>query len=141
MYSKILLPTNGSEVAMKANPYAFDLAKQYDAELHIVAVAKGDGMPGKSIPSIEVTESDRPFKSRAEDVVEHVAEEAESERVSYTTAVLEGSAADALTAYIEDNGIDHIVMGGRKQSPTGKMLFGSVTQSLILHTDVPVTVL
>jgi nucleotide-binding universal stress UspA family protein len=32
------------------------------------------------------------------------------------------------------------VMGGRKQSPTSKLLFGSVTQNVILQTDRPVTV-
>jgi nucleotide-binding universal stress UspA family protein len=35
--------------------------------------------------------------------------------------------------------IDHIVMSGRKQTPVGKVLFGSVTQSVLLNASVPVT--
>lgn len=35
---------------------------------------------------------------------------------------------------------DQIVMSGRKQTPVGKVMFGSVTQSVLLNTDVPVTV-
>jgi nucleotide-binding universal stress UspA family protein len=117
------------------------MAEKYGAELHIVSVAKGDNILEKSTPYIEVSDPERPAESRAQKATEDVAEKAEEAGIKYTTAILHGSPSDALDAYIEDQGIDFVVMGGRKQSPTGKMLFGSVTQSLILHNDVPITVL
>ncbi|MCH7660977.1 MAG: universal stress protein, partial [Euryarchaeota archaeon] len=54
--------------------------------------------------------------------------------------VLEGAPDETILDYVEENEIDIVVIGGRKRTPAGKLLFGSVTQSVILHADVPVTV-
>jgi len=35
---------------------------------------------------------------------------------------------------------DLLVMGGRKRSRAGKMLFGSTTQSVLFGTDYPVAI-
>lgn len=46
----------------------------------------------------------------------------------------------AIVRVAEEIDADRIVMSGRKQSPVGKVLFGSVTQSVLLHAETAVTV-
>jgi nucleotide-binding universal stress UspA family protein len=51
-----------------------------------------------------------------------------------------GDPAAEILGYAERYDIDQICVGGRKRSPAGKALFGSVTQSVILGSDRPVLV-
>lgn len=46
----------------------------------------------------------------------------------------------ALLETAEERDADLIVVAGRKRTPAGKVLFGSVTQTVILDTDRPVLV-
>ncbi|WP_276273082.1 universal stress protein [Haloarcula litorea] len=51
-----------------------------------------------------------------------------------------GRPADAILELADEEDADMIVVAGRKRTPTGKVLFGSVTQSVILGTERPVLV-
>jgi nucleotide-binding universal stress UspA family protein len=48
--------------------------------------------------------------------------------------------APAITALADEVDADLIVLGGRKRTPTGKVLFGSITQAVILETSRAVLV-
>ena len=51
-----------------------------------------------------------------------------------------GDPADTIIDVADRIDADLIALAGRKRSPAGKALFGSVTQSVILNTDRPVLV-
>lgn len=51
-----------------------------------------------------------------------------------------GDPSDAILELAEEFGADAIVVGARRRSPVGKVVFGSVAQSVILDADRPVMV-
>ena len=51
-----------------------------------------------------------------------------------------GDPAEEILEHARDRDVDLICLAGRKRSPTGKALFGSVTQDVILNTDRTVLV-
>ncbi len=51
-----------------------------------------------------------------------------------------GDPAEEILDAADDIDADVVVVGGRKRTPAGKVLFGSVTQGVVLGTDRPVLV-
>lgn len=61
--------------------------------------------------------------------------------VSVTRRREHGDPAGEIVDVADRVDADQIVMANRKRSPAGKALFGSVTQSVLLDTNRPVTVI
>jgi nucleotide-binding universal stress UspA family protein len=49
-----------------------------------------------------------------------------------------GKPAEEINKYAESHDARYVVLGGQARSPTGKALFGSVTQNVLLNSDRPV---
>ncbi|SFR52594.1 universal stress protein [Halogeometricum limi] len=59
--------------------------------------------------------------------------------VNYRPIWTVGREADTILDVAEQEGVDHVFLGGRRRSPTGKALFGDVAQKVLLSFDGPVT--
>ncbi|WP_136689007.1 universal stress protein [Halorhabdus amylolytica] len=62
------------------------------------------------------------------------------ERVTVTEITRVGDPAEEILAAADEIDADHIVLGGRKRSPAQSLLFGSVSQEVMLDADRPVTI-
>lgn len=74
------------------------------------------------------------------DAVRRARETLEDEGIDVTVRGAGGPPTDGIIELADEIDADKIVMGGRNRSPAGKVLFGSVTQSILLNADLPVVV-
>ncbi|MFW6447957.1 MAG: universal stress protein [Halobacteriota archaeon] len=72
--------------------------------------------------------------------VRRAVEHLEAANVDVEVAEESGKPARIILREAEDFDADLIVLGGRKRSPVGKAIFGSVAQTVILESDRPVAV-
>ena len=111
----------------RATAIADEIIAQPGTDVQVVLVHSfGENPEGASIGQIGAV---RRARSRLE---EHGIDVTYEER--------SGDPADRILQVAEERDADVIAISGRKRSPTGKAVFGSVTQDVILGADRPVLV-
>lgn len=86
-------------------------------------------------------ESDEPARNPTDiEAIKQVTAFLDDHGIEYELRKDRDDPVEAILDYDEENDLDAIVMGGRKRSPGGKVLFGSVTHSVLMNTDTPITI-
>jgi nucleotide-binding universal stress UspA family protein len=134
---RMLVATDGSEAAEKAVGRAIQLARAFDKELHLLAVAQG--VPDAARGAMRAAyEQQREMLAR---LVERDVKWAESEGVEVVDGrVLEGNPADALLWDIEEVGYDFAVLGRRGGGLSSRFRLGSTTHKLISYAPCKIVV-
>ncbi len=141
-YDRVLLPTDGSENGEKATPFGVTVAEQYGAALHVlnvVDVQREGGLFSAGGVSKEFIEQ---LEARGTTAVERIADEVrETESdIDLETAVVRNTPSAGIQEYVQDEGIDLVVMASRGETNLGRQLLGSVADSVLNTVDVPVLV-
>lgn len=114
------------------------LADAFDDELHVVHVLGQSEFLELERTSVEDTGQPVPM-DEVRRVAGAIATEAAADAAPDARAVgLVGDAADEIVRYAGKVDARYLVIGGRKRSPVGKAVFGSVTQDVLLNADRPV---
>jgi nucleotide-binding universal stress UspA family protein len=87
---------------------------------------------------IDIIEDQR---TRLHDEITQVLADANRHGVQWTLEVATGvDVAESVLDLIADTDVEVLVIGARRRSALGKVIMGSVTQTIILRADVPVLV-
>ena len=134
-YEEVLVPTDGSDGATAAVAPALDIASTYDARLHALSVVDTAAM-GFDVRSATVMESLEAAARTAVDAVETQAEAASVQSVE--TAIVQDTPFRGISSYVDEHGVDLVVMGTRGHTGLERYLLGSVTEKTVRTSDVPV---
>lgn len=135
MYTRILLPTDGSETTDRALEHALDLAGQYDAELHVLYVVDATVFANDVETGTIVEE----FETVGNRIVDNATQRAADAGIEPArTAVVRGTPHERILEYIDENDIDLVVMGTHGRTGLDRYLLGSVTEKVVRLSDAPV---
>jgi len=135
MFSKIVVPVDGSEHALRAVDAAVDLAGKYGSEIHLVNVTRRAKYVG-DIDRFAQSEyrqagssfvSDELSKSILENAKTHARQAGKS---NVKTEMREGNVARGIVEFAEEIGADAIVMGCRGLGDIDSLLLGSVSHKV-----------
>lgn len=138
--TRILVPLDGSPLATKALDHALAVFPEAEITVLNIVVPLDIHMSEGGIlsPDEELHEQER---ERAERIIEAAKRRALDHDTTVTATTEEGSPVDTIIEFINDNNIDHIVMGSHGRSDLTQILLGSVAGAVVKRSPVPITVI
>lgn len=136
MIRKILVGYDASDSSERALAFAVELARKFNAELHIVAVSRPPEV-GDDVETSAVMEQSRRHFRRLLDAVRA---KVGTPPPACVTQVLVGHPAEQMVRYAEANDVDHIIVGHRGHTVFERWLIGSVARQVIAYAPCAVTV-
>ena len=143
MYTKILVPMDGSEIAECVLPTVEWFANVSNVkEIVIVRVVEPLHMRDDLERHIHPDERKRieeDSQKLAKAYCEEISNKVKTKKVTVTGKILMGKPAEAITEYVaKDKEIDLIIMATHGRSEVGKLLHGSTADRVIHDAVVPV---
>ena len=142
MFKRILVPTDGSEITLKAVETAIALAKSVGAQLYAISVK--EPFPYSAISEMQPTPPQEFFDAQeriANKRVQAVLELGKAAGVNCQAHTVEALHPwEAIIDHATTMGCDLLVMASHGRRGVSALLLGSETQKVLTHTKVPVLI-
>jgi len=134
----ILVPSDFSECSEEAVRYGLELARRFDARLHLLHVVQDPvtqpwAAEGFSVPAFEIVEQWR--KQAAERLLAAVPE---ADRARVTVASVVATPYAEILDYAAAHDVDLIVMGTHGRGGVSHLLLGSIAERIVRRAPCPV---
>jgi nucleotide-binding universal stress UspA family protein len=152
LFTKILVPLDGSEHSLKALEEAAQVAKKFSGEITLIHVysvqpimmPEPSTVGSLSIPVItgaEVSTMIEAAKKMGNRILDDGEQRITTSEVHVKKMLVEGHAVEEIVRMANEGSFDLIVIGARGVSHMREMLLGSVTDGVIHHVRCPVLVI
>ena len=139
-YGNVLVTTDGSELAAEAGPYGADLARRFDAALHVLNVVDVQAEAGVFDAGGVDSEYIERVETRGHQAVDELVATVDASDLAVRDDVIRGVAHDAIGEYVEENDVDLVVMASEGQSNLAGQQLGTVAGRVLRTVDRPVLV-
>jgi nucleotide-binding universal stress UspA family protein len=145
MYTKIMVPLDGSELAESVLPHVKAFIEKFNIKEVVLArvvdpvLAPRGGEEGEEVLNIEEMERWEASRiSGASKYLDGVAKRLKYEGTTVRSEVFVGRVTETLVDYAERNAVDMIIIGTHGRSGLTRWVLGSVADKLLHSASVPV---
>jgi len=132
VYTRILVPLDGSEAAESALAHAAQMADLFDAELILLRAAFLD-----VAPDVDLSEARHMLVNESETYVREVARRLQSHGRRVRTEVCWRKAAEAIIDYAVAQNVSVVVMATHGHSSSERWPMGSIAEKVLRSMQVP----
>lgn len=133
----VLVAYDGSPSAQHAVTFAVDLAKRFDAHLHVLVVARAPDWGAIELERVQLVAYEL---RHANEVLDEVKAKLASYDEHPKFDLVVGQPAKEIVLYAEQHDIDHLVVGHRGHTPFDRWLIGSVARQVLAYAPCAVTI-
>jgi nucleotide-binding universal stress UspA family protein len=138
-FENILFPIDFSECSESIFPHALEVAKRFDAKLHLLFVARDISyLATINVARDTLMNTVAEIASAGENKMEAFCDNSLGGLSNYKTKVVMGSPAEEILKYAHEEGIDLIIMGTHGRKGLDRILMGSVADHVLKHAPLPV---
>ncbi|OGN99318.1 MAG: hypothetical protein A2Y58_01950 [Chloroflexi bacterium RBG_13_51_52] len=146
MFSKVLVPLDGSKVGESALPAIEQLVDKLAAGttvevilIGVITLLRHWVVVGEASAPVSYTEDELSLiRHRVETYLAKTGESLKKKNVDVKTIVSTGNAADEIIKASEDTGADLIAMSTHGRSGLRRLAFGSITDKVLHRSHIPV---